>query len=96
MTAEEMFQFCKQNIKGITYMYVRNEEVVNHGEELKQRFENCQRLPGTRKFHRYVPISEKTVRCYITYKSVEYEDYSIMKPVTLSYKEQFQNHPSPN
>jgi hypothetical protein len=86
LMAKDMFEYCKENIKRIAYMYVKNEDIVIHKEKLKDRFENCQRIPGTRKYHIFVPEPENNVRCYLTSKSKEYEKFCIMKAVQLSVK----------
>lgn len=42
LTAEYMFEYCQENIKGITYMYVKNEDIFIHKEELEYKFNNCE------------------------------------------------------
>lgn len=61
-----MYKFCSQNIKGITYVFVKSKDVFDHSEALKAIFDSCQSIAGTRAFHCYVPISESTVWCYCT------------------------------
>ncbi|KAL4709219.1 hypothetical protein ACJJTC_010519 [Scirpophaga incertulas] len=84
LNIDQMYTFCKENIKGITYFIVRKEEVLSHIEKLKERFDNCLRIKGTRTFHKFHAICENKVRFYKTSKTDVYEDHCISKIVPLS------------
>lgn len=86
LTPEDMYVFCSQKITGISYIYVKGEEIIARQQELVDRFDNCQKLPGTRTFHRYVPLSESVMRCYLTSKSEEYVDLQVTKVVPLTLR----------
>lgn len=79
LTVEDMYTFCKDNIKGITYFLVKKEEIILHIERLQTRFDNCLPIKGTRGFHRFHSISENIVRCYVTSETAIYEDHKVCK-----------------
>lgn len=50
LTSQSLYDFCVQDIKGIKFFFVSQEEVVNHKQFLQQRFANAKKVPGTRAF----------------------------------------------
>lgn len=88
MTAKELFEFCSQNLKGIKYIYVDEDEVKTNECELQIRFKDCLKVKGTRSFHKIVPISENKIRCFKTSISVKYEEILTSKTVTLALQEE--------
>lgn len=87
LTPEEMYSFCLQKIKGITYVYVKSDEIsANHNRKLQDRYDKCQRLCGTRSFHCFIPESESTLKCYLTSSSSEYEKHQVVKAVPLTIR----------
>lgn len=89
LTIDDMYKFCTENLKAIKFILVSKDEVVSNHEILKSRFESCHRIVGTRSYHRFVPISEGIIRCYIVSNSNTFEDHSVYKlsPITLTTKE---------
>jgi len=86
LSIEDMYMFCKSNIKGITYFLVKKEEVFTHIETLQTRFENCLPIKGTRRFHKFHSISENVIRCYVTSKTAIYEDHCVGKIASFSLR----------
>jgi len=85
LNVDQMFAFCSENIKGITYFLVKKEEIVKHIiESLEHRFETCVPIKGTRNFHKFHAAEENVIRCYRTSKSDSYEDHCTTKMVPLS------------
>ena len=60
---EKMFSWCKNNIKGIRFLFVSHSDIENHVSELKleKRYESWFAVPGTRSCHVYVPTSISTL-----------------------------------
>ena len=61
LSVEEMFKWCKDNIKGINYVNVTRSGVTDHIEHhnLEERYTTAKRLPGTRSHHSFVPRDGK-------------------------------------
>lgn len=89
LTPNDLFNFCSQHIQGIIYFYVTNQEVQGHAEELRERFDSCQQVLGTRSYHRFDPLSESKMRCYVTSCSTDYVEVHVSKfiPLTVSIKD---------
>ena len=84
LSPEDMYDFCVKNIPGIKYIYVRSEEVVNHEGELRARFDSCLPIPKTRSYHKYVPLSDRKVRCFRTSISTDFQEVNVTKESLLS------------
>ncbi|GBL96262.1 hypothetical protein AVEN_23971-1 [Araneus ventricosus] len=85
LTLAEMFEFCHEHLKGITFTYVKNEEIIqHHNNKLLDRFENSVAIAGTRSFHCFVPVSESNLKCFITSQATEYEIHSTTKAVQIT------------
>lgn len=67
-------------------MCAKKEEIICHEKELKSRFESCLSIEGTRSFHRYVPVSESIMRCFLTSKSAEFLDYHVSQIISMTLK----------
>ena len=81
----EMFEFCQEHLKGITFTYIKDEEIIqHHNSKLLDRFENCVTITGTRSFHCFVPVSESNLKCFITSQTTEYEIHSTTKAVQIT------------
>lgn len=85
ITPQEMFKFCKEHIKGITYVFVKCEEIQEvYANVLKERFNTCQKIKGTRSFHCFVPHSHDLLKCKITSTSPDSELHQCGKRVQLA------------
>lgn len=71
-----MFQFCSDNISGITYIYVPIEEIQANNLKLEKRFDTCKTIPQTRPYHRFVPLNPSEIKCYKFSKSTVFTEYS--------------------
>lgn len=87
LNAKDMFSFCAENLKGITYFYVETEEIEKNETELEVRFKECLKIPGTRSFHRFVPVADNRVKCFKTSKSIQFTEMITSKKVTLALEE---------
>lgn len=84
LNIDQIYSFCKEKLRGITYFLVKEKEINENIERLKTRYENCLRIKGTRNFHKFCPLSENIIRCYPTSKTDVYEDHCVSKIASLS------------
>ena len=63
LTANEMYQFCKDSITGIKFMQITSQQMADVRVYLNERFELAKTIPGTRGFHQYVPLENLTIGC---------------------------------
>ena len=47
LTPFDMRDYCKENIKGITFMYIPVESIKHNSEKLKERFQRAVTIKGT-------------------------------------------------
>ena len=62
LSAEQMFEFCKESIPGIKFVYVSSTEINTTRTKLDSRFSMAKTIPGTRSYHQYVPESTSTIK----------------------------------
>lgn len=86
LTPLEMFEFCKQHIKGITFTYITDEEITHHHKsKLLDRFENCLKITGTRSFHCFIPVPDSSlIKCFVTSQTAEHEIHATTKAVQIT------------
>ncbi|GBL60870.1 hypothetical protein AVEN_113651-1 [Araneus ventricosus] len=81
----EIFEFCQEHLKGMTFTYIKDEEIIqHHNNKLLDRFENSVAIIGTRSFHCLVPVSESNRKCFIASQATEYEIHSTIKAVQIT------------
>ena len=56
-----MFEFCKNNIEGIEFIYIDSKEVTETRKFLEKRLVNAFTVPGTRNFHQFFPIDKLNI-----------------------------------
>ena len=61
LTPTAMFNFCKDNIEGINFIYLSKDEVDATRSVFAKRFDNIKYIPGTRSFHRFIPITPNEI-----------------------------------
>ena len=61
ITAEEVFNFCRNEVKGIVSKYISKEEMDIVRSRLSDRFSKTHTLPGTRNYHQFVPIRNSII-----------------------------------
>ena len=64
ISSNEMFNWCKENISGISFIFVSAEDVKKHSEliNLEKRYESASTVPGTRSYHCIIPTSTKELQ----------------------------------
>ena len=53
---------------------------------MNERYNSYQTVGGTRNYHRFDPLSENMIRCYITSNSAEYDKVSFI-PLSFGIKD---------
>ncbi|GBN41796.1 hypothetical protein AVEN_119729-1 [Araneus ventricosus] len=85
LTPAEMFEFCQEHLKGITFTYIKDEGIIqHHNNKLLDQFENSVAITGTRSFHCFVPVPESNLKCFIISQATEYEIHPITKAVQIT------------
>src|SRR5215469_170931 len=56
--------FAKRLLKSITFFYIDNNDIELSEQVLKKRYELCQRIPGTKKFHKFRPLSKNQIEVF--------------------------------
>ncbi|GBM96914.1 hypothetical protein AVEN_24664-1 [Araneus ventricosus] len=79
-----MLEFCQEHLKGITFTYIKDKEIIQHHNNKLDRFENSVTITGTRSFHCFLPVSESNLKCFITSQATEYEIHSTTKAVQIT------------
>ena len=53
-----MFQWANQNISGIIFFYIVDQEVLNNAKtyQLQQRYSNCTIISGTRSYYCFISL----------------------------------------
>jgi len=80
LTPEAMFTFCEEKLStNITFFWVSKVEVAQSEERLKDRFASSQVIPGTRKYHRFIPINKDVMHVYTISSGRHSEEKRIRK-----------------
>ena len=65
LTSEDMFIYCKENLSNkIKFFHTINEEIEASARKLIQRLSKSLQIPGTRKYHKFVPINEMKINAF--------------------------------
>ena len=51
----ELYNYARNNIKGIFFEYVQNAEILKHSRSQNKRFSNSSTVTGTRSHHCFIP-----------------------------------------
>lgn len=86
LTPIDMFEFCKEHLKGIDYSFVTDEQISQHyNTKLRDRFETCETIVGTRSFHCFIPVPDSNnLKCSITSQTTEHEIHPTTKAVQIT------------
>ena len=76
MTPRQLFEWASINIPTITFTYTSLEEYERQQIFLETRFQKARTIPGTHKYHSFVPISKDKVRTrYFSSSKISKEFY---------------------
>ena len=56
-----MFEFCVDEIKGIDFLFLKNQEIGNIRVNMDERYKRAETVPGTGSFHQFIPIYESII-----------------------------------
>ena len=56
-----MFEICVEEIKGIDFLFLKNQEIGNIRVNMEERYKRADTVPGTRSFHQFIPISDSII-----------------------------------
>jgi hypothetical protein len=73
LTPTEMFEYCKDNIKGVTFIFVSSSFINSEETALNERYKHAKVIQNTRENHCFIPIDNKSVKVYRTSSSAEYK-----------------------
>ena len=62
MTPHQLFDWASTSIPAVYFDYCTNEEYLREEHFLEERFQASRTIPGTRKFHSFIPTSSTTVQ----------------------------------
>ena len=62
MTPRQLFDWASTNIPAVYFDYCSNEDYEKEQRNLEQRFQKSRTIPGTRKLHSFIPISDDKVQ----------------------------------
>lgn len=82
-TPLDVYEWAKDTMPRITFIYSTNEEYENHTKFLKRRSDQAKQLPGSRSFHSFIPLDKKKISCRMVSKSTFSKVFVIVKKKKL-------------
>ncbi|CAH0556044.1 unnamed protein product [Brassicogethes aeneus] len=64
LTPLDLFNWANCNIHNIKFFFVSHADVQQHAKSLEARFQSAKTVPGTRSYHRFVPINNSELILY--------------------------------
>ena len=61
LTAKALYQFCERNTQSIKFMPLKKAELSEVRKKLSERFVLGKTIPGTRGFHQFTPLSQRSI-----------------------------------
>ena len=61
LNPHDMFEYCQNYIKGIKFIFISKDVLVQTRESLVERFTKAVTIPGTRSYHEFIPISKNSI-----------------------------------
>ena len=62
MTPRQFFEYGRNNISWINFLYSSKDEWKIEGCHLEERFHNAIPIPGTQKLHSFIPVSQEELK----------------------------------
>ena len=62
LTAIDLFEFCKKEISGITFLFVSKTDVEAERKNQEKRFTEGHTVAGTRANHYFLPINKNEIQ----------------------------------
>ena len=73
-----MYEFYRAKMKDITFVLIDVETMTDLRQVLNIRFEVADTVPGTRYFHHYIPLSEKTIALKHTSEDIDQQSFNLI------------------
>ena len=88
LSAKAVFDYCNENINDIKFFFSTKEEIEETRAFHCKRYEKVFTIPGTRSFHQFIAINNKTVglkRCSedISFKEHSFSKDEVFQPFTI-------------
>ena len=61
LTADKVFEFYVEQIKGIDFLFLKNQEIGNVRVNMEERYKRTDTVPGTRSFHQFILIFDSII-----------------------------------
>ena len=61
MTPYQLFEWASKSVPGVIFCYCSMEEYEEQKLYLEERFQKTKTIPGTRKYHSFIPLSKETL-----------------------------------
>ena len=87
MTPRQLYEFGKENIPGIHFVYSSEEEWSEEKTLLEERFKNACTIPGTQKLHSFVPTSLSELKVKFVSNSTDDKTVRIRKQTNFTFEE---------
>ena len=87
MTPRQLFDFGKENIEGIFFLYSSTEEWLNEKTLLKERFDTASTIPGTQKLHSFLPISLSELQVKFVSNITDFQTVRVVKQTSLLFED---------
>ena len=72
LTPAQLFEFCKENINGIDFIFISKEIMEQVRNIMNKRFQIADKpIPGTRNFHHFIPLGDNKIGI----KRVSWQDH---------------------
>ena len=79
LNADDMYNFCKDNISGIHFFFISKKDIENEKLLLNQRFTNLKAVPQTRSYHCFTPTDDKKLKASIFSGSDNFDVHNVFK-----------------
>ena len=66
LAADKMFESCVEEIKGIDFLFLKNQDIGNIRVNMEERYKRAGTVPETRSFRQFIPISDSIIgaKCF--------------------------------
>ena len=77
MTPRQLYEWASTTIHAVHFAYSTVEDYMREAEQLEQRFTSSRTIPGTRKYHSFIPASRNTVKVALYSSDDRYKEEKV-------------------
>lgn len=77
MTPRQLFEWACDNIPAVDFQYCSTKDYERERIFLEERFQKARTIPGTRKFHSFIPVSKDKMRVRYFSFSSEFKEINV-------------------